>query len=225
MSDIVQTLRQLDQQIEKLLQDRDGLRIEVDRRRAEVGRPGNRIAELGVSVNKHRAEACRLGDRVAELERQLAAKAEPAPDGHEWQPVDADHPLTAEDHRRMVRQRNGEEWMVSWRHGHDTYPARLPDCMCGPNGRVWLGDHTQRPLDIIAVLRPKPAPEPPTPQPGEVWECVIDDTGTSLRHGEIVSTRCGLVCLVDADNIGDRQIAFSVGSRNWIDRKLTRRVS
>lgn len=168
--------------------------------------------------------------RIAELERQLAAKpSPPAPDGHEWQPVDADHPLTADDHRRMVRQRNGEEWTMAWGGDDSPYRARLPNAQCGANGKLWLGDPRPDPRDIVAVLRPKPAPEPPTPQPGELWESELVGGGLE-RTGEIVSTRRGLVCLLDFDHIGCRNVAFTVSadgilrSRNWLDRKLTRRV-
>ena len=73
-------------------------------------------------------------------------------------------------------------------------------------------------------------PGPPTPQPGEVWECVLVDGGEA-RAGEIVSTRGGLVYLLDLAGFGSPSAVFVVGSdgilrnRRWRDRKLTRRVS
>lgn len=262
MSDIVQTLRQLDQQIEKLLQERDGLRIEVDRRRAEVGRLGERVAELGVSVNKHRAEACRLGDRVAELEApaavppecvvklleatkyrsdatgmlgaavakhyglELPPTPEPAQDGYEWQPVDADHPLTEKDDGRLVRLRcNTEAWVRWLGAGHD-FPFGAGTETYTPAGENYFDE--ARPVDIIAVLRPQTAPEPPKPLPGEVWESELLSGGAAMV-GEIVSTRSGLAYLLDAEGDGLRRVAFAINGdrlrcRYWDNRKLTRRV-
>lgn len=67
----------------------------------------------------------------------------------------------------------------------------------------------------------------PTPQPGEVWESVRADTGGDVRQGEIVSTRRGLLCLVEfpASLVPFAWHGRTLKNRDYYDRALTRRVS
>lgn len=118
--------------------------------------------------------------RIAELEQHLAAKG--TPDDHEWQPVDAEHPLTAEDDGRMVRCRHGRG-NVRMKWIPHIVPVLAAAVSTDESGCSFAAGPAN---DIVAVLRPKPAPEP---RPGEVWESVRVDGGGAIAAACVFSRR------------------------------------
>lgn len=172
----------------------EGLRSQVEQleKQLDSRSPGVMPECVGKMLNLFIAEGQALKDAVAAVDAYYAT-----PDGHEWQCVDAEHPITAADVERKVFHRNGGVDFISEYLDANIYSVVVGVIHYTPSGNARRDYHASG--DITHILRPV---APPFVFDGSMGMYRVKmDSGPSLEV-EVILTNKGL-------------------RLDWIDRKRT----